>query len=167
MFFLSIYICIFFKFCCTQIFTKKKKKEIQTQAHTKNLTTAEHLTHYCSAFLAASLTSRSGSAVFSCLCFCLLTLLARPTIIYEHPTTTTTTESCCYRCCCCCCSGRRNTNTFCILCIFCIHMYMGYMHVYVYMYVDVERIYLSACHFNNLHDVLSSLQISYSHTCLT
>lgn len=46
-------------------------------------------------------------------------------------------------------------------------MYMGYMHVYVYMYVDVERIYLSACHFNNLHDVLSSLQISYSHTCIT
>lgn len=42
-----------------------------------------------------------------------------------------------------------------------------YACICIYMYVDVERIYLSACHFNNLHDVLSSLQISYSHTCLS
>lgn len=93
----------------------------------------------------------------------LLTLLARPTIIYEHPTTTTSTESLC----CCCCSGRRNTNTFCILCIFCIHIQIHmYMVTLCILCVNVERIYLSVCHFNNLHDVLSSLQISYSYTCL-
>lgn len=47
---------------------------------------------------------------------------------------------------------------FVYICIWAIRMYVN---------VDVERIYLSACHFNNLHDVLSSLQISYSHTCPT
>lgn len=141
-----------------------KYKHTNERTHTKNLTTAKHLTHYCSAFLAASL---SGSAVFSslCICFswrCLPDLLLSMNILRQRRRRRASAAAATA-------ARAEGTRTHFVYYVYFVYIYK---HTCIWgltlciLCVNVERIYLSVCHFNNLHDVLSSLQISYSYTCL-